>query len=1001
MNRRRWSPFARARARHARPGLEVLEDRSLPSVSVLTAHNDASRDGLNAAETTLTPANVNSSQFGKLFSVPVDGQVYAQPLYVAGLAVPNQGTHDVVFVATEHDSVYAFDAESGALLWHDSFINPSAGITTVSSSDVNCNQITPEIGITATPVIDLGSGTLYVESETKVVSGGTTTFVQALHALNVGTGAEKFNGPVTIQASVPGNGDGGSTVSLIPKDYKARAGLLLLNGVVYVGFASNCDITPAHGWVVGYNATTLAQVSVLCSSPNTQLDTIWMSNGGLASDGSDVYAVTGNGPVSGSSNGFNPSQGDYAETVLKLSTGSGLSVADYFTPYNWQTLDANDEDFGSGGLALFQQPGAAAPDLLVTAGKQGTVYLINRDNLGQFHSGGDSVVQELPGAIGSSFGSPAYFNNTVYYGGVSDTLKAFTLTNGLFASSPTSHSSESYGYPGTTPSVSANGTSNGIVWAIQNSSHAILRAYSAANLADELYNSDQAGSRDQLDAAVKFTTPTVADGKVFVGTNGQLTVFGLLQSFKVVSAVPQGSGGSVSAVTLTFNQPVLAGSFTTSSVDSLAGPSGSITPSNVNEISPTQYQVTFPAQSAPGTYSLTVGPAIKNGNGTAMDQNGNGVAGEVPADEYTTTFGLPLPVTLPYSETFGDGVAHGFASQAGSWSVSGGTYDASPAFALGDEASVLQVSGALPSALQFGATMSATAVSGSLYSNGFLIFDYQSATNFKFAGAYVGNQQWVVGHRDANGWEIDAALSDPSIRPGTAYALQLWLQGRNADLYVNGAGKVNFNYGSAFTGSVGLGAENSLTQFTNLSAQQPAAGTLPITENFSDGQAHDFVPQEGSWAVSNSRYDATPINGGDALTDLLTNGALPSSLEFDVTMNAAAPSGSFYSNGFIIFNYQSPTSFDYAGAFVGLQEWVIGHRDTSGWHNDAVTNDAGIAPGTDYGLQLLLQGTSASLLANGTSKVGFTFSSGFTGTLGLGTWNSLTQFTNLTVKQGS
>ncbi len=516
MTRRRSIAFPRPRPRRPtpirndyQPMLEVLEDRWLPSVNVLTAHNDNNRDGLNAAETALTPADVNSSQFGKLFSVPVDGQVYAQPLYVSALAIPGQGTHDVVFVATEHDSVYAFDADSGALLWHDSFIDPAAGITPVSAQNYNSDAILPEIGITGTPVIDLSTDTMYLVAATQETSGSTTNFVQRLHALDITTGAEKFGGPVVIQASVPGSGDGGSTVSFVAQYQLQRAGLLLENGVVYIGWSSHGDATPVHGWVTGYSASTLQLVTVFNTSPNTQLNTIWMSGGGLAADANGhVYFVTGNGPISSTSNGFNPAAGDYAETVLNLATSGGLSVSDYFTPSNWQALDAVDEDFGSGGVVLFDQPGATDPDLLVTAGKAGTIYLINRDNMGQFNSGSDNVVQELPGAIGPEYGSPAYFNNTIYYGGVGDTLKAFTLTNGLFGSGPSSQSSTSFAYPGTTPSISANGTSDGIVWAIENGSQAILLVNGTSK--------------------VSTTYAAAFSGSVGLGTDNSFTQFGNL-----------------------------------------------------------------------------------------------------------------------------------------------------------------------------------------------------------------------------------------------------------------------------------------------------------------------------------------------------------------------------------------------------------------------------------------------------------------------------------------
>jgi hypothetical protein len=529
--------------------IETFEDRIVLSADVLTYHNDLGRTGANLNETILTPYNVNSTSFGKLFSYNVDGQVYASPLYKSNVFIPGQGTFNVVYIATEHDSVYAFDADSNTsgpsgngLLWHDSFLGP--GIVTFSTADAyGCTQITPEIGITATPVIDPTTNTMYVVAQTKETVP-TTTYHQKLHALDIATGAEKFGGPVEITASVPGTGDGGSVVTFNPRDYKERAGLVLVNGVVYTSWASHCDINPsstdrAHGWVIAYDAATLAQTSIFCTSPNGNLDTIWQGNGSLAVDADgNLYFETGNGSAG-------PSTGNYDEAFVKLSTSGGLSVADYFIPANYAALDAADQDIGSGApIALPDQPGAHA-HLLVGAGKDGRIFVINRDNMGGLNNpptGPNLIVQELPNGTvsGGSWDTPAYFdagsdgNRWIYYAGNNDFLKAFRLSNGMLSTTPSSQSATRFPPQyGATPIVSANGTNDGIVWAIAEGGTAVLHAYDALNLGHELYNSSQAGTRDQLTQGVKFFTPTVADGKVFVATTNStdtlntLTIFGL------------------------------------------------------------------------------------------------------------------------------------------------------------------------------------------------------------------------------------------------------------------------------------------------------------------------------------------------------------------------------------------------------------------------------------------------------------------------------------------
>jgi hypothetical protein len=511
---------------------------------VLTYHNDPARTGQNLAETILTPADVNVSDFGKLFTDAVDGAVYAQPLYKSGVAVPGQGTLNLVFVATEHDSVYAFNADSaGAPVWQDSFLNPAAGVTSVAGSDLNATTIGPEFGITGTPVIDPAGNTMYVVAFTKEVSGSSVAYVQRLHALDLATGAEKLGGPVIIQASVPGNGQGsnGGVVSFDAFHENQRPALLLDNNLVYIAWASFNDQTPYHGWVIGYNAQTLQRAAVFNTTPDGGLGGIWQSGAGPAVDAAGyLYVITGNGTFDAGS-AATPNQ-DVGDSFVKLSTtGGGLSLVDYFAPLNQAALEAGDEDLGSGGpLVLPDQPGPN-PHLLIGAGKDGKIFLLNRDGLGGFNPSADAVVQELPQAITASFDSPAYFDGQVYYAGVADSLKAFALANGLLSSSPTSQSDAVFGYPGATPSVSANGAAEGIVWVVQGSGPAVLRAYRAGNLATELYDSNQAGGRDQPGAAVKFSVPTVVNSKVYVGTQSGLAVFGLLPAG---TPSPYGSAGA-------------------------------------------------------------------------------------------------------------------------------------------------------------------------------------------------------------------------------------------------------------------------------------------------------------------------------------------------------------------------------------------------------------------------------------------------------------------------
>ena len=514
--------------------LTILLSPAVGQVSVLTYHNDLARTGQNLAETTLTPANVNMQQFGKLFSYPVDGYVYAQPLYLPGVDILGQGTYNVVFVATEHDSVYAFDADGGVTspLWQVSFIDPGSGVTTVPYQNVfNCTQIVPEIGITGTPVIDPDSGTLYVVAMTMEVSGGTTNYAHRLHALDVTTGAERPGSPVLIQASVPGTGDRGTTVTFIPRNYKSRPGLLLLSGVVYTSWSSHCDASTYHGWLIGYDAQTLSQVAVYNNTPNGSQGSFWAAGAAPSvDDEGNIYLDAGNGTFDADSGGA-----DLGESFIKLSTSSGLSVVDYFTPFNQLDLNRRDVDTGSSGTLLLPDSAGspAHPHLLTSAGKEGRIYLLDRDNLGQFQAGSDSqIVQSLPGALTGMFSTPAYFSGTVYFSGGGDNLKAFPIANALLATTPSSQSATKIGGLGSVPSVSANGATDGIVWVLESSGSGVLRAYDAANLANELYNSNQNRARDALGPYVKFSTPTIANGKTYAGTQNSLAVYGLLISLQ-------------------------------------------------------------------------------------------------------------------------------------------------------------------------------------------------------------------------------------------------------------------------------------------------------------------------------------------------------------------------------------------------------------------------------------------------------------------------------------
>jgi hypothetical protein len=509
-------------------------------LDVVTFKYDVARTGQYLVETTLTPANVNSTSFGLLHNPKVDGKVDTQPLYLSQLTVGG-APHNVVYVATEKGSVYAFDADSGAQLWQVSLLASGE-----SPSDTHgCSQVEPMIGITSTPVVDRTAGahgTLYVVAMSIDTS---SKYHQRLHALDLTTGAELLNGPTEISATFPNSA---GTTTFEPGQYEERAALLLVNGTIYTSWTSHCDQAPYSGWIIAFNQATLARTSVFNIAPNSGVQingsngaatngpAIWMAGSGPGADSAgNVYLLSGNGrfETTLNANGF-PNQGDYGNSFLKIATAGGnLTVADYFTMFNEVALSSADQDLGSGGELLLpdlRDSTNTVKHLVVGAGKDARIYLVDRDNMGKFDSTKNNIWQQLDGALGGAvFASPAYYNGNLYYGAVGTTLKAFGLSNAKLSAAATSQSAATFAYPGTSPVVSANGTTNPIVWAHENATIAVLHAYDASNLAHELYNSNQAtGSRDQFGTGNKFITPTVAGGKVFVGTTNSVGIFGLL-----------------------------------------------------------------------------------------------------------------------------------------------------------------------------------------------------------------------------------------------------------------------------------------------------------------------------------------------------------------------------------------------------------------------------------------------------------------------------------------
>jgi hypothetical protein len=613
-------------------GAAVLCAVSAPSsaqVNVTTYHNDISRTGANTQEAILTPSNVNSTQFGKLFSVALDGAVFAQPLYLSSVSIAG-GKHNVLYVATEHDSVYAIDADSGTIYAHASLI-PAGGTTVNSDTDLGCGDLVPEVGITGTPAIDAVGGTLYVVASSKV----NGVFYQYLHALDVRTLAEKLNGPVSIRAQTSGTGydASGGLVTFNALQENQRPALLLEDGHVVISWSSHCDTNPYHGWVMSYSASTLSQEAVFNDSPNGNRGGIWMSGSGPAADAAgNIYLATGNGSWNGTT--------DFGDSDLKLGPpASGtFAVLDYFTPYDQATLADNDVDLGSAGLVLMPAL-ASGQQFFSQEGKQGIVYLLNTAKLGKYcvdltpacTNSDPNVAQEIFGANPGVWGAPAFWNGSLYWAGANDHIKAYSFNAGgsaKISTSATSESAQIFAFSAPTPAISANGTSDGILWAIDGpgddsgcdggTTNCLgLYAYDATNLAHLLYTSAQApNGRDAAGTTVKFETPIIANGKVYIGTKGSVVAYGLLSATLPVAASPTlnpppGQYSSTQTITLADTTPGASIYYTTNATVPTTGStlySGPFTVSTSETVQAIAVASGYQASAVAGGAYLFTGP---------------------------------------------------------------------------------------------------------------------------------------------------------------------------------------------------------------------------------------------------------------------------------------------------------------------------------------------------------------------------------------------------------
>jgi hypothetical protein len=635
---------------------------SFGQTPVLTQHYDNARTGQNTNESILTPANLNPGQFGKLFAQSLDGMEAAQPLYVPAVFIPKlHTTHNVVYAATQHDSVYAFDADdnqgsNAAPLWQVNFLDPENGVTTVAVAGYVCQGVTgyTEFGIQGTPVIDTTRNAIYVLAMT--IENGA--YIHKLHALDLGTGEELFGGPVPVTASVTIDNQ---VYTFIDKYQQQRPGLLWQNGVVYIGFGSpGCNIKTANGWIMAYDGGTLQQVGVFDASPGVMASAVWLSGGGLPGDGAgNVYANTGDGLFDVNSGGSH-----YGDTLLKLHQDDGvLNLADYFTPYNQKYLQTNDLDLSSGQIMLL--PEVPEGNFAITIDKNGTIYLLNQTDLGQYNPVGDTQIpQELDApTLGEVHAGLTYWNNNVYVEAYTTPVMAFSFTNGLLSSTPTSQTPKEAANP-QGGIVSSNGAMNGIFWYVSNHT---LFAFDATNLAKEFYDSTMAGTRDTLPPVVHFDMPIVADGRVYVNGKTQLTVYGLLPALTAAAGNNQSGGAGTTlpvALQAALRDPYSGNPIHTAGIPvtfSASGKVGSLSNPNAVTNSSGIASTSYTLPSKTGSFTITAAsPGYASATFVVTATQGTPAILSISSgssQKQPVKTPLPLPLTARVKDTAGNGLA--------------------------------------------------------------------------------------------------------------------------------------------------------------------------------------------------------------------------------------------------------------------------------------------------------------------------------------------------------
>lgn len=740
----------------------------IAQTNVLSQQYDISRTGANTSETTLTPANVNSSTFGKLFAVLVDGYVYAQPLYVAnlkmGAGTPQAGTtHNVMFIATEHDSVYAWDADgnlgaNAKPLWQisllDSAHGAAPGATTVPNGDVSNGDVVPEIGITSTPVIDLSTNTMYVHGKTKE----NGTYVQRLHALDITTGVEKFGGPVAISASVPGNGNGssGGTLTFDPKWQHSRPGLLLLNGIVYLGFGSHGDNGPWHGWILAYNATTLTQTGAWCVTPNGAAGGIWLAGTGLAADVPDptgrpfgrMFTATGNGTFDAASP-YNNTQ-DFGDSIVKLDLSNGVptmisgssTVGDDFTPFDQASLNSGDKDPASGGILILPKAASGTQNLLLQGGKTGRVYVLNRENLGGYHPSNTTDPQQKLG-LNALYSNITYWNGNVYTWPINDVLRAYSISNGVLSTNPTSTSLENSGFPGSTPAVSANGNSAGIVWNLRTDAFGIqgsevLYAHDATNVSTLLYASSQTPIRDDPGGAVKFTVPTIANGKVYVGAEYRVSVFGLL------NGATQAKAPVINPASQTFSSSVQVTITDSSSGATIYYTTDGSTPTTASPV----YSGPFTVTSTQTIQAIAAGPGL--------------LASPISNATYTLQTQVAIPVFNPPPAEYGSARSVAITDSTAGATIRYTTDGSNPSTSSPMYSSPIAVN----TTMTLKAFATAPSLQPSPIGGGQYIIDQNGINSFSFSNGFSANSMVLVGAATINGSRLQ--LTDGNFNEASA-----------------------------------------------------------------------------------------------------------------------------------------------------------------------------------------------------------------------------------------